>query len=239
MAGPKPLLEKEVAVARLQPALGLPRKAPLRARDLRVGSVLPLAHEQDGRRIVQIRDGVGPTEELRERRRANALARAKLDADGTPHGLALQLGEGRVEEQGIFHHARVRLPRDGGHRVAAPEQESVAGRERILHRIPARTVECGDGERPAAIRHVEQQPAVSACWIPRYDQNDVALEADPPGWISRGELEVHDPRTRRVERIDGVARARVDALVGAHVPELAALCVGLASLDLEFDDAHG
>jgi phosphoglycerate dehydrogenase-like enzyme len=102
-----------------------------------------------------------------------------------------------------------------------------------------RRVEHAERDLPAAVRDVEQQPAIAARGIDRLQDVEVGGPLDQAPRVAGRERQIGDPRVHGELGIDGEPQGAGDLLVGAGGAERTSLEDRGALRDVECSDGHG
>ena len=234
-AGPQAVGHVDGAPVRYHASAAFTGEAPGRSwQELRRRVVVTL-HEQPGVWIVQVRRLIGHVTELTEVRPGRIPVRLDPADDFTAYRSAVQPGLGRIETESV---ADVPLPPDARKGEAAPEQEAIPGRARIVEQVrwPG-AVELGEGQPPAPVGNVEYQ-CLGGSRRGGHDR-DVSGEDDPAVWLSRCEFQVHDSGVRGMAWRHRILHATLDVLERTIVAEVTAAGVGPSLMNVEADHGHG
>ena len=114
----------------------------------------------------------------------------------------------------------VELPPDRDEREALKEQRGVAKvcfRCRVVR--GRRGTERAEQAEASAVDDVEEDDAVAARRVLRFENEEIGRELDLPLAVSRGEVDIGDDLIARILRVDREVRLPVKFLVGADVAE--------------------
>ena len=114
----------------------------------------------------------------------------------------------------------VELPPDRDEREALKEQRGVA-KVRFRCRVVrgGSGTERGEQAESSAVDDVEEDDAVAARGVLRFENEEIGRELDLPLAVSRGQVDIGDDLIARILRVDREVRLPVKFLVGADVAE--------------------
>ena len=196
------------------------REPPLIARDHRARSIGPIAHGEDGVRVVDSGGGVRLVDAVGEQFIVTARVRLELQEHLPRYRLPRRIERfRRVEphQRGAFDD--IPLPAAPGERPAVAEQEAVA-RLDLLGRQGRRrgVIEHARHEFAPPIQHFKEQSPVPFGGVNGLHEAEVGGERRLPRIIPRRLVEIDDRRVRRVRGVNGEVDHPVDPLVAPASP---------------------
>jgi hypothetical protein len=168
---------------------GLARKAPSRARNQGVLTILPVADEETRVELLTGRSRERPMDAVGEQAGRATLVWPHLNHGLAADGVARLKGRRCGEAQELRARVDVPLPADGGNAVAAGEQEAVARMRLWPHgRVGRRAIHHGNDAATAAVREFNDAAAVRSRGIERLQQGEIGRELDQSRRIARRQL---------------------------------------------------
>ena len=208
------------------------------ARRVRIG-----AHGEARLRRIEGNGGMRARRAAAAERQAGdaRLVGDELGADRPRHRPVLMARDRQVEQHPALARQQVALPGAEDDRVAAPEEEAVAGMGRGLGVVAVLGVaEILERALVAPVAPVEEQPPVAKRRVRRLQYEDIGAEGDQPVPVPRRKTDIGHARLRRRQRIDPEARAAGNALIGPALPEPLATGEGPAVANLQLHEiGHG
>ena len=170
----------------------------------------------------------------RQRQRVGGRVGHHLVADEAADRLAVVRGDRGAEQEPAVAGQQFADPAAPDDRVAAAEQEAVAGvgsRRRVV--AAGGAVEHAQRQLVAAVVDVVEDGAVALGGVFRREEEDVRLELDLAFRVARRQVQIDDGLVARVLRIDGEAGDADELLVGAGVAERLAAGERFTAVDFE------
>ena len=205
-------------------------ECPLRAGDDGFGAVLVVLNGKDGIPAFQVVGRIGLVVAVGEELRVGGQGGLEGydDRAGDRGAVGVNgVGDSAAEQAGGV--GDVVLPAAPDQGVAGAHQVAVAGmREGFGGRIGG-AVEVFEGQFPAPVGDVQQQPAVAVVVVHGLEDAEIGGEFHQAGEVAGGEGDVGDNGVVGMFRVNGEMGEAVNALVGAHRAE--GLAVGEGEAD--------